>query len=187
MSQKDQEIRRMSLVKHQMSPFSVLSVAMEILKSKTEEITVEKLFAEAGKIVVHLPELKNTLDGISLKSMKDFEKWVTGENGEGQKEDKKAVEGDLPEPTLAGDMPPKKAEAGNSASSESNLKEKNDNVIVGRIKAVSKTGKGIMINDTWYNITSKTKKDIEPEKDKEVQLGFVKGKTGFLVEYLKAA
>ncbi|OQA95290.1 MAG: hypothetical protein BWY23_02471 [Spirochaetes bacterium ADurb.Bin218] len=53
--------------------------------------------------------------------------------------------------------------------------------IVGTIKAVSGTGKGIKVGETWYNITEKTKKNVVPEKGMAVKITYVQGSRGLLL------
>lgn len=83
MAQKDVEIRRMSLLKHQLSPVSILNLSLEVLKTQTDPITVEKLYATAGRIVAELPDLKKALDALSLEYAK-AELWVMGTDRSGK-------------------------------------------------------------------------------------------------------
>ncbi len=201
MAQKDVEIRRMSLLKHQLSPVSILNLSLEVLKTQTDPITVEKLYATAGRIVAELPDLKKALDALSLEYAKEAELWVMGADqaeapqAETQKaETPKAETPVVPvsvDPPLAEAPkaePPKAAPPAEDFPSEAPAPvEKTDDVIVGEIKAVSKTGKGIKIDDLWYNITSKTEKSVEPERGKVVKVKFFRGNTGLVVVSLEAA
>ena len=201
MAQKDVEIRRMSLLKHQLSPVSILNLSLEVLKTQTDPITVEKLYATAGRIVAELPDLKKALDALSLEYAKEAELWVMGTDraeapqAETQKaETPKAETPVVPvsvDPTLAEvpkAEPPKAAPPAEDFPSEAPAPvEKTDDMIVGEIKAVSKTGKGIKIDDLWYNITSKTEKSVEPERGKVVKVKFFRGNTGLVVVSLEAA
>ena len=201
MAQKDVEIRRMSLLKHQLSPVSILNLSLEVLKTQTDPITVEKLYATAGRIVAELPDLKKALDALSLEYAKEAELWVMGTDraeapqAETQKaETPKAetpvvpVSVDPPLAEVPKAEPPKAAPPAEDFPSEAPAPvEKTDDMIVGEIKAVSKTGKGIKIDDLWYNITSKTEKSVEPERGKVVRVKFFRGNTGLVVVSLKAA
>lgn len=201
MAQKDVEIRRMSLLKHQLSPVSILNLSLEVLKTQTDPITVEKLYATAGKIVAELPDLKRALDTLSLEYAKEAELWVMGTDqaeapqAETQKaETPKAetpvvpVSVDPPLAEVPKAEPPKAAPPAEDFPSEAPAPvEKTDDMIVGEIKAVSKTGKGIKIDDLWYNITSKTEKSVEPERGKVVKVKFFRGNTGLVVVSLEAA
>jgi len=201
MAQKDVEIRRMSLLKHQLSPVSILNLSLEVLKTQTDPITVEKLYATAGRIVAELPDLKKALDALSLEYAKEAELWVMGTDqaeapqAETQKaETPKAetpvvpVSVDPPLAEVPKAEPPKAAPPAEDFPSEAPAPvEKTDDMIVGEIKAVSKTGKGIKIHDLWYNITSKTEKSVEPERGKVVKVKFFRGNTGLVVVSLEAA
>ena len=201
MAQKDVEIRRMSLLKHQLSPVSILNLSLEVLKTQTDPITVEKLYATAGRIVAELPDLKKALDALSLEYAKEAELWVMGTDqaeapqAETQKaETPKAetpvvpVSVDPPLAEVPKAEPPKAAPPAEDFPSEAPAPvEKTDDMIVGEIKAVSKTGKGIKIDDLWYNITSKTEKSVEPERGKVVKVKFFRGNTGLVVVSLEAA
>jgi len=196
MAQKDVEIRRMSLLKHQLSPVSILNLSLEVLKTQTDPITVEKLYATAGRIVAELPDLKKALDALSLEYAKEAELWVMGtDQAEApQAETQKAetpvvpVSVDPPLAEVPKAEPPKAAPPAEDFPSEAPAPvEKTDDMIVGEIKAVSKTGKGIKIDDLWYNITSKTEKSVEPERGKVVKVKFFRGNTGLVVVSLEAA
>ena len=201
MAQKDVEIRRMSLLKHQLSPVSILNLSLEVLKTQTDPITVEKLYVTAGRIVAELPDLKKALDALSLEYAKEAELWVMGTDraeapqAETQKaETPKAetpvvpVSVDPPLAEVPKAEPPKAAPPAEDFPSEAPAPvEKTDDMIVGEIKAVSKTGKGIKIDDLWYNITSKTEKSVEPERGKVVKVKFFRGNTGLVVVSLEAA
>jgi len=211
MAQKDVEIRRMSLLKHQLSPVSILNLSLEVLKTQTDPITVEKLYATAGRIVAELPDLKKALDALSLDYAKEAELWVMGtERAETlQAETPQAETPVVPvavDPPLAEAPkaetpkaetpkaeepkaePPKAAPPAEDFPSEAPAPvEKTDDVIVGEIKAVSKTGKGIKIGDVWYNVTAKTEKAVEPERGKTVRIKFFRGNSGFLVDEIAAA
>ncbi len=196
MAQKDVEIRRMSLLKHQLSPVSILNLSLEVLKTQTDPITVEKLYATAGRIVAELPDLKKALEALSLEYAKEAELWVMGtDQAEApQAETQKAetpvvpVSVDPPLAEVPKAEPPKAAPPAEDFPSEAPAPvEKTDDMIVGEIKAVSKTGKGIKIDDLWYNITSKTEKSVEPERGKVVKVKFFRGNTGLVVVSLEAA
>ena len=196
MAQKDVEIRRMSLLKHQLSPVSILNLSLEVLKTQTDPITVEKLYVTAGRIVAELPDLKKALDALSLEYAKEAELWVMGtDQAEApQAETQKAetpvvpVSVDPPLAEVPKAEPPKAAPPAEDFPSEAPAPvEKTDDMIVGEIKAVSKTGKGIKIDDLWYNITSKTEKSVEPERGKVVKVKFFRGNTGLVVVSLEAA
>lgn len=186
---KDKEIRRLALLKNSMasvSSISVLNLSLEVLKTHTDPITVEKLYYTAGKIIAELPELKSMIDQMILESARKAEKWVTDTKDEPER----AAENTQPEEVVAIDLPEAKAsedEVSVPVGSGPKPVEKADDVIVGEIKAVSKTGKGIKIEDAWYNITAKTAKSVEPERGKIVRIKFFKGNSGFLVETLESA
>lgn len=211
MAQKDVEIRRMSLLKHQLSPVSILNLSLEVLKTQTDPITVEKLYATAGRIVAELPDLKKALDALSLEYAKEAELWVMGTD-QAEAPQAETPKAEMPkaetpvvpvsvDPPLAeapkaeppkAEMPkaepPKAAPPAEDFPSEAPAPvEKTDDMIVGEIKAVSKTGKGIKIDDLWYNITSKTEKSVEPERGKVVKVKFFRGNTGLVVVSLEAA
>ena len=186
MAQKDVEIRRMSLLKHQLSPVSILNLSLEVLKTQTDPITVEKLYATAGRIVAELPDLKKALDALSLEYAKEAELWVMGTD----QAEAPGVPVSVDPPPAEGPKaePPKAAPPAEDFPSEAPAPvEKTDDMIVGEIKAVSKTGKGIKIDDLWYNITSKTEKSVEPERGKVVKVKFFRGNTGLVVVSLEAA
>ena len=221
MAQKDVEIRRMSLLKHQLSPVSILNLSLEVLKTQTDPITVEKLYVTAGRIVAELPDLKKALDALSLEYAKEAELWVMGtDQAEApQAETPKAEMPKAETPVVPVSVDPPLAEAPKAEPPKAEMPkaevpkaevpkaeapkaeppaedfpseapapvEKTDDVIVGEIKAVSKTGKGIKIDDLWYNITSKTEKSVEPERGKVVRVKFFRGNTGLVVVSLKAA
>ncbi len=191
MAQKDVEIRRMSLLKHQLSPVSILNLSLEVLKTQTDPITVEKLYVTAGRIVAELPDLKKALDALSLEYAKEAELWVMGTD---QAEAPVVPVSVDPPPAEVPKAEPPKAETPKAAPPAEDFPseapapvEKTDDVIVGEIKAVSKTGKGIKIGDLWYNITSKTEKTVEPERGKVVRVKFFRGNTGLVVVSLEAA
>ncbi len=211
MAQKDVEIRRMSLLKHQLSPVSILNLSLEVLKTQTDPITVEKLYATAGRIVAELPDLKKALDALSLEYAKEAELWVMGTD-RAEAPEAEPPKAETPVVPVSVDPPPAeapkaempkaevpkaevpKAEAPKAEPPAEDFPseapapvEKTDDVIVGEIKAVSKTGKGIKIGDLWYNITSKTEKSVEPERGKVVKVKFFRGNTGLVVVSLEAA
>ncbi len=174
---KDSEIRRMSLLKSSgISPFSVLNLSLEILKAKAADITVPAIFSTAGEIIAHLPSLKGTVDAINLTSAQESEKWVVGN--------------DVPAPATT---PPADFEAvvvkgdlGDYKADTLPVTKTDDNVAIGEVGAVSKTGKGIKIGDVWYNVTSKTKKTVEPAKGMMVRIKFTQGNSGLLVDQVDA-
>jgi len=187
---RDSEIRRMSLLKSNgISPFSVLNLALEVLKAKAAEITVPAIFATAGDIVMHLPSLKNTVDAINLATAKEAEKWVVGNDipapASAPAPTPAAATGTLPEPVaISVDFAAPEPEPEEEAPTPV---EKDDLTITGEIAAVSKTGKGVRIGDVWYNVTTRTKKNVEPEKGKTVKIKYVQGNSGFLVETIDPA
>jgi len=191
MAQKDVEIRRMSLLKHQLSPVSILNLSLEVLKTQTDPITVEKLYATAGRIVAELPDLKKALDALSLEYAKEAELWVMGTD-QAEAPQAETPKAETPVVPVSVDPPPAEAPKAEPPAEDFPSEapapvEKTDDVIVGEIKAVSKTGKGIKIDDLWYNITSKTEKSVEPERGKVVRVKFFRGNTGLVVVSLKAA
>ena len=84
MADKNEEIRRLALLKSAvgtMSPFSVINVALQLLEQQTEPVTVEKLFSTASEIADRLPDLKRKLDELTLSSIThQVERWVMGED-----------------------------------------------------------------------------------------------------------
>ena len=191
MAQKDVEIRRMSLLKHQLSPVSILNLSLEVLKTQTDPITVEKLYATAGRIVAELPDLKKALDALSLEYAKEAELWVMGTD-QAEAPQAETPKAETPVVPVSVDPPPAEAPKAEPPAEDFPSEapapvEKTDDVIVGEIKAVSKTGKGIKIDDLWYNITSKTEKSVEPERGKVVKVKFFRGNTGLVVVSLEAA
>ena len=180
---KDSEIRRMSLLKSSgVSPFSVLNLALEVLKARAEDVTVPAIYSIAGEIIMHLPALKGTVDAINLGAAKEAEKWVVGND----------LPTPAPAPVASTSTPlpePVAVEVDFSAPDAPSPVTKTDdvNTVVGEVAAVSKSGKGIKIGDVWYNVTTKTKKAIEPERGKMVQIKYVQGNSGFLVDQIDPA
>ncbi|MDD5007840.1 MAG: hypothetical protein PHC68_05470 [Syntrophorhabdaceae bacterium] len=206
MAQKDVEIRRMSLLKHQLSPVSILNLSLEVLKTQTDPITVEKLYATAGRIVAELPDLKKALDALSLDYAKEAELWVMGTD-QAEAPQAETQKAEAPVVPVSVDPPPAEAPKAEMPKAETPKAEepkaeppaedfpseapapveKTDDVIIGEIKAVSKTGKGIKIGDVCYNVTAKTEKAVEPERGKTVRIKFFRGNSGFLVDEIAAA
>ncbi len=181
---KDSEIRRMSLLKSSgVSPFSVLNLALEVLKARAEDITVPAIYATAGEIIMHLPALKGTVDAINLGAAKEAEKWVVGND----------LPTPAPAPVASTSTPlpePVAVEVDFSAPDASpapTTKTDDGNTVIGEIAAVSKSGKGVKVGDVWYNVTTKTKKAIEPERGKMVQIKYVQGNSGLLVDQIDPA
>jgi hypothetical protein len=151
--------------------------------------------------VAELPDLKKALEALSLEYAKEAELWVMGTD-RAEAPPAEPPKAETPVVPVSVDPPPAEAPKAEMPKAEVPKAEppaedfpseapapveKTDDVIVGEIKAVSKTGKGIKIDDLWYNITSKTEKSVEPERGKVVKVKFFRGNTGLVVVSLEAA
>jgi len=200
-----------------LSPMSLLNLSLEILKTETKPITTETLFQTAFDIAGKLPQLKEAVNTINVAAAKEAERWVAGESetivrgmketaevvfeGEKTKAEDKAeekTEGKKAEgKKTEGKKTEGKAEEGKASEvvdddddvfvPETPAEKKEDDVVIGEIKAVSKTGKGVKIGEDWYSITERTEKKCTPEKGLKVKIKFVKGSYGFLAQTLEKA
>jgi hypothetical protein len=156
---------------------SILGLAVEILKSQPDTpVTIDRVFQTADAIVSRLPDLKERITQINLVSAEKAEDWVIGNGAE--REPPKPADKKIPE---------KPAEPAQAAPSDKTESKNNDSVTTGVIEAVTQTGKGFKIDGSWYNITSKSRKLIEPEKGLYVHVEWWQGNSGRLVSLLKAA
>ena len=126
---------------------------------------------------------------VNLATAKKAEKWVVGNDipapASAPAPTPAAATGTLPEPVaISVDFAAPEPEPEEEAPTPV---EKDDLTITGEIAAVSKTGKGVRIGDVWYNVTTRTKKNVEPEKGKTVKIKYVQGNSGFLVETIDPA